>query len=95
MPCLTPILLSRHGQFLYRHFSGKVLEPGNYAAGTQASLQNDESGNPTWIVSGHWKASLTNVTKAGTYTNSSSQIGNQASPSEGSLWAGESARVFT
>lgn len=45
----------------YHHYDGPAaLKPGQYAAGTIASLQNDEGGNPTWIVSGHWKAA-TNV----------------------------------
>lgn len=70
-------------QEVYHHYGGKGLEPGHYAAGTLASLQNDESGNPTWIVSGHWKASLTNVTKAGSYIGSNNQTANQTSPSVG------------
>src|SRR5918999_2747448 len=36
----------------------KMMKPGLYAFGTIASLQNDENGNPTWIVSGLWKGSL-------------------------------------
>lgn len=64
----------------YHHYGEMALKPGFYAAGTIASLQNDESGNPTWIVSGHWKASLTNATKAGTYSGSN-QTGNQTSTS--------------
>lgn len=49
----------------YHHYGygHAALKPGQYAAGTIASLQNDESGNPTWIVSGHWKASLTGQDK--------------------------------
>src|SRR5918996_2884073 len=35
-----------------------MMQPGLYAFGTIASLQNDENGNPTWIVSGIWKGSL-------------------------------------
>src|SRR5918999_1657284 len=35
-----------------------MMQPGLYAVGTIASLQNDENGNPTWIVSGIWKGSL-------------------------------------
>ena len=35
-----------------------MMKPGGYAFGTIASLQNDENGNPTWIVSGLWKGSL-------------------------------------
>jgi hypothetical protein len=43
----------------------KMMQPGFYAFGTIASLQNDENGNPTWIVSGLWKGSLTNNTQGG------------------------------
>jgi hypothetical protein len=42
----------------YSHY-GMMKPPGAYAAGTIASLQNDQNGNPTWIVSGYWKGSLT------------------------------------
>jgi hypothetical protein len=35
-----------------------MMKPGSYAFGTIASLQNDENGNPIWIVSGLYKASL-------------------------------------
>ena len=35
-----------------------MIRPGLYAIGTIASLQNDESGNPAWIVSGLWGGSL-------------------------------------
>ena len=35
-----------------------MMQPGLYAFGTIASLQNDENDNPTWIVSGIWKGSL-------------------------------------
>jgi hypothetical protein len=43
----------------------KMMQPGFYAFGTIASLQNDENGNPTWIVSGLWEGSLTNNTQGG------------------------------
>jgi hypothetical protein len=43
----------------------KMMQPGLYAFGTIASLQNDENGNPTWIVSGLWEGSLTNNTQGG------------------------------
>jgi hypothetical protein len=43
----------------------KMMQPGFYAFGTIASLQNDENGNPTWIVSGLWEGSLTNKTQGG------------------------------
>ena len=41
----------------YSHHD-KMMKPGLYAFGTIASLQNDENGNPTWIVSGLWEGSL-------------------------------------
>jgi hypothetical protein len=34
----------------------------NYTFGAISSIQNDESGNPAWIVSGHWKGSLLGYT---------------------------------
>src|ERR671922_1810961 len=44
-----------------------IMQPGLYAFGTISSLQNDENGNPTWIVSGLWKGSLSmdNKTQGG------------------------------
>ena len=44
-------------------------KPGEYAAGTIASLQNDKNGKPVWIVSGFWKGSLTNLTSAMSNSN--------------------------
>jgi hypothetical protein len=42
----------------YSYHSKMMMQPGVYASGTISSLQNDENGNPTWIVSGIWKGSL-------------------------------------
>ena len=56
----------------YSHHD-KMMKPGSYAFGTIASLQNDENGNPTWIVSGHYEASLSmnnNKTQDGAATGS-------------------------
>ena len=55
-----------------------MMKPGQYAAGTIASIQNDESGNPAWILSGYWKASLTEG-KAGEYGNQTSPPSNSTS----------------
>jgi hypothetical protein len=48
---------------------------GNYTFGTISSIQNDESENPAWVVSGHWKANLlsnqSNVTSQGNISSSS------------------------
>jgi hypothetical protein len=39
-----------------------ILQPGLYARGTIASVQNDKDGKPAWIISGLWRGSLTNLT---------------------------------
>ena len=41
---------------------GDIIQPGLYARGTIASLQNDKDGKPAWVVSGLWRGSLTNMT---------------------------------
>jgi hypothetical protein len=56
-----------------------MMKPGDYAAGTIASIQNDESGNPSWILSGYWKASL--------IEGQAEEYGNQTSPSSNSTSA--------
>jgi hypothetical protein len=64
-----------------------ILQPGLYAFGTIASLQNDENGNPTWIVSGIWKGSLSmgNETQGvgGNQTNTTSAATNATSTTDG------------
>jgi hypothetical protein len=57
----------------------KMMQPGLYAFGTIASLQNDENGNPTWIVSGLWEGSLTNKTQGG-MGNQSTATANASTP---------------
>src|SRR5215216_3760553 len=56
----------------YSHHDKMMMKPGSYAFGTIASLQNDENGNPIWIVSGLYKASLlmNNKTQDGAATGS-------------------------
>src|SRR5215208_4402193 len=58
---------SQQKQGGYSHHGNMMMKPGLYAFGTIASLQNDENGNPTWIVSGVWKGSLSmgNKTQGG------------------------------
>src|SRR5918994_3318642 len=61
-----------------------MMQPGLYAFGTIASLQNGENGNPTWIVSGIWKGSLSmgNETQGvggGNQTNTTSAAANATS----------------
>ena len=56
----------------YAHDDKMMMKPGSYAFGTIASLQNDENGNPKWIVSGLYKGSLSmnNKTQVGAATSS-------------------------
>jgi hypothetical protein len=53
----------------------RAYRKGNFTFGTISSIQNDESGNPAWVVSGHWKANLlsnqSNVTSQGNTSSSS------------------------
>jgi hypothetical protein len=45
------------GEKGYHHDLGMMKglwKSGHYASGTIASVQNDESDNPTWLLSGHW-----------------------------------------
>ncbi|MFL6409410.1 MAG: hypothetical protein ACJ71F_20380 [Nitrososphaeraceae archaeon] len=48
-----------------------IIQPGLYARGTIASVQNDKDGKPAWIVSGLWRGSLTNMSSAGMMSSSS------------------------
>src|SRR5919199_1632376 len=48
-----------------------IMEPGLYASGTIASLQNNNDGKPAWIVSGLWRGSLTNMSSSGLMRSSS------------------------
>jgi hypothetical protein len=38
-----------------------IIQPGVYASGTIASLQNDKDGKPPSLVAGLWRGSLTNM----------------------------------
>jgi hypothetical protein len=71
----------------YSYHSNTMMQPGLYAFGTIASLQNDENGNPTWIVSGIWKGSLSmdNETQGmeGNQTNATSAAANATSTTGG------------
>jgi hypothetical protein len=61
-----------------------IMEPGLYASGTIASLQNDKDGKPAWIVSGLWRGSLTNMSST-TAMMSSSSANNTATTSKNNL----------
>jgi hypothetical protein len=49
-----------------------IIQPGLYARGTIASLQNNKDGKPAWLVSGLWRGSLTNMSSATAMMSSSS-----------------------
>ena len=40
-------------------------DTGEYRFGTISSVQNDEDGNPAWVLSGHWKSNLANNQSVG------------------------------
>jgi hypothetical protein len=65
--------MAQQGDYHGYGYSHGKMKPGGYAAGTIASIQNDENGNPAWVLSGYWKASLTEGAK-----------GNQSSPASNS-----------
>ena len=75
----------------YSHHGKMIMKPGLYAFGTIASLQNDQNGNPTWIVSGHWKGSLSmgNKTQGGegnrTTSTTATTTANATAATTGSL----------
>src|SRR5215208_6660671 len=74
----------------YSHHGKMMMQPGLYAFGTIASLQNDENGNPTWIVSGVWKGSLsmgdkTQSGEANQTTSTSPTTANATAATTGSL----------
>ena len=52
-----------------------IMEPGLYASGTIATVQNDKDGKPAWIVSGLWRGSLTNLTSGAAMMSSSGANG--------------------
>jgi hypothetical protein len=62
-----------------------MLQPGLYARGTIASLQNDKDGKPAWIVSGSWRGSLTNLTSGAAMMSSSSSAANTTTTSKNNL----------
>jgi hypothetical protein len=41
-------------------------QPGEYTAGTIASIQNHKDGIPTWLLSGAWKGAIINIDKGET-----------------------------
>jgi hypothetical protein len=78
----SPLTISADAGMMYNHQQAigspghyGMNKPGQYAAGTIASLQNDKNGKPAWIVSGLWKASSTNMTSemSNTISNASAK----------------------
>jgi hypothetical protein len=62
-----------------------IIQPGVYASGTIASLQNDKDGKPTWLVAGLWRGSLTNMSSATAMMMSSSSATNTMATSKNNL----------
>ena len=58
---------------------------GNDTFGTIASIQDDDSGKPAWIVSGHWKTNLLNDLSS----NASQATENTTSPFAGSPFSAQ------
>jgi hypothetical protein len=94
----------------YSNHGMMMKPPGVYAAGTIASLQNDQNGNPTWILSGYWKGSLTmdNKTKGGgggagidnqttttTTTNATANTSSTAINADGNLTTARFNAIFS
>lgn len=52
------VVANQYSQDKHGYSYHAEMKPGSYAFGTIASLQNDENGNPTWIVSGFYKGSV-------------------------------------
>jgi len=78
---------SQQKQGGYSHHDKMMMQPGLYAFGTIASLQNDQNGNPTWIVSGLWKGSLSmgNKTQGGGANQTATTATNVTAATTGSL----------
>jgi hypothetical protein len=46
----------------------------NFTFGAISSIQNDESGKPDWIITGHWKTDLLSENASSIYTLRTSQF---------------------
>jgi hypothetical protein len=81
----TSLIISTALMINYQNNNNQVMayprgyEKGNTTFGTISSIQNDENGNPSWVVSGHWKANLLS-----NQSQSSSSGGGQANTSSSS-----------
>ena len=73
-------MTSQQGATSFPGQYGGMNKPGEYAAGTIASLQNDKNGKPAWIVSGFWKGSLTNLTSPMSSSSSNNTTTNKNLP---------------
>jgi hypothetical protein len=62
-----------------------IIQPGVYASGTIASLQNNKDGKPAWLVAGLWRGSLTNMSSATAMMMPSSSANNTMTTSKNNL----------
>ena len=85
MGSITTVLMLI-GAFMVAHQDYKTIafpqpyKSGNQTFGVISSIQNDETGKPAWIVTGHWTSSLLNDNSA----NTSQAMGNITAPFAGS-----------
>ena len=81
----TSLIITTALMINYQNNNNQVMayprgyEKGNTTFGTISSIQNDENGNPSWVVSGHWKANL--LSGQSQSNNSSSSQGNTSATS--------------
>lgn len=53
---------------------------GNYTFGLLASIQNNENGDPFWIVSGNWRTNLLDISNQLQTANQSNMTIERSSP---------------
>ena len=47
-------------------FPPSIYGEGKFLFGNIASIQNDNEGKPTWLLSGHWKTNFLNISENNT-----------------------------
>jgi hypothetical protein len=74
---ITVVHLSGYGENNLLMAFPQGLQGGNYTFGTISSIQNNEAGDPFWIVSGHWKSNLLNVANQSQAATSQGNVSQQ------------------
>lgn len=60
-------------------------QPGEYSSGTIASIQNDQDGTPTWLLSGVWQGAIININEQQSQVDKSDSSGSIDGNSDRSL----------